>query len=225
VTGGSDKELASPQAACAVGRDIDAAVCPGGRRRRGETLEQAILDATLVELARQGIGALTMEGVAAAASTGKASLYRRWGSKEELVADAMARAMPDFADVTCSSGSLRHDLGTLLHRMSTFMGGPQGAVIRSLLGTVDPDDELLATLRRRLIEPRLQYAASLITAAVERGEIPPPPDARVVAQVGPAVLMHRFLMYGRVTPADVDEVLDQVVMPLMHCGGAPAVTG
>jgi AcrR family transcriptional regulator len=163
-----------------------------------------------------------MEGIAAAAATGKASLYRRWGSKEELVLDAMVRAMPAFEDVRCSSGSLRQDLGMLLRGMSAFLSGPQGAVIRSLLGTVDPDDELLAALRRRLIEPRLRHVTTLIGLAAARGEIPPPPDPRVLAQVGPAVLMHRFLMFGRVTSADVDEVLDQVVMPLMRCdGGTP----
>jgi AcrR family transcriptional regulator len=196
--------------------------CAAGRRRRGEALEQAILDAALVELSRHGIGALTMEGVAAAAATGKASLYRRWGSKEELVLDALARAMPPFDDVSSSSGSLRQDLHTLLHRMATFIGGPEGAVMRSVLGTVDPDDELLAALRERLIEPRLRYAAGLIAQAVERGEIPPPHDVRVVAQVGPGVLMHRFMMYGRVTAADVDEVIDQVVLPLLRRGREPA---
>jgi hypothetical protein len=130
--------------------------------------------------------------------------------------------MPAFQDLGCSSGSLREDLRTLLSRMSAFLSGPQGAVIRSLLGTVDPDDELLAALRQRLIEPRLQHVAALIGTAVRRAEIPAPPDARVAAQVGPAVIMHRFLMYGRVTGADVDEVLDQVVLPLLRCGGAAA---
>ncbi|MEV7028182.1 TetR family transcriptional regulator, partial [Kitasatospora sp. NPDC093558] len=57
-------------------------------RRRGEVLESAIFGATLQQLVTDGYARLTMEGVAAAAQTGKAALYRRWSSKEELVKDA-----------------------------------------------------------------------------------------------------------------------------------------
>src|SRR5690242_13798225 len=70
-----------------------------GTRRRGQDLETAILDATLDLLAEHGVGALTMEGVAAAAHTGKASVYRRWPSKEDLLVDAMDHALPPLDDL------------------------------------------------------------------------------------------------------------------------------
>ena len=64
---------------------------PVGRsRRRGEALERALYEATLAELSDVGYGGLTMEGIAARAHTGKAALYRRWGSKQELVHDPSA---------------------------------------------------------------------------------------------------------------------------------------
>src|SRR3712207_3825436 len=55
--------------------------CPAGRRRRGPALEKAIHEAALAQLAEHGLGSLTIEGVASAARTGKASVYRRWPSK------------------------------------------------------------------------------------------------------------------------------------------------
>ncbi|MGQ4357068.1 helix-turn-helix domain-containing protein, partial [Streptomyces drozdowiczii] len=56
-------------------------------RRRGSVLERAILEAALEALSTVGWNGLTMEGVAAGAQTGKAAIYRRWSSKEELVAE------------------------------------------------------------------------------------------------------------------------------------------
>src|SRR3954451_561491 len=81
----------------------------GATRRRGVDLETAILDATLDILAEHGMAGLTMEGVAAAAHTGKASVYRRWPSKEDLLVDAMTRACPPIPE-SPDTGSLREDL-------------------------------------------------------------------------------------------------------------------
>ncbi|MEO7262767.1 MAG: helix-turn-helix domain-containing protein, partial [Jatrophihabitantaceae bacterium] len=61
----------------------------GRQRKRGVALERAIKDATLAELACGGYGSVTIESVAARAQTGKASIYRRWPTKQELVLDAL----------------------------------------------------------------------------------------------------------------------------------------
>ena len=67
-------------------------------RRRGAVLERAILDAALEQLSTVGWSGLTMEGVAAGAQTGKAAVYRRWPSKEDLVADALQAGLPRFEE-------------------------------------------------------------------------------------------------------------------------------
>src|ERR1700712_4530831 len=183
-----------------------------GRRRRGQALERAIHAAALAELAEHGLGALTMEGVAATARTGKASLYRRWSSKEDLVLDAVGCTMPSAEELEHSSGSLRLDLTRMLTAMAEFLSGPNGGVVRSLLGTAEPDHPLLQMTRSRLIEPRLQRLRRLIEHGVERGEARPGAATKTLAQVGPAVVMHRFLLYGRVTAQDVKEIVDDVVL-------------
>ena len=189
----------------------------GARRRRGEKLEQAILEATLDQLAEHGLGQLTMEGVAAAAQTGKASVYRRWTSKQDLVLDALAHTMPrPDADET-DTGSLRGDLLALLGQTVYVLAGPKGALVRSLLGEVDPDSTLLAALRTRLIEPRMQHLLAVIERGIARGEARPGSATRTLAEVAPAVLIHRYLLYGSVTEPDVQEVIDDVLLPLL-CG-------
>jgi Bacterial regulatory proteins, tetR family len=75
-------------------------------RRRGRALDEAIYRATLDELAEHGYAKLTMEGVADRARAGKASLYRRWPTRVELVLDAVAHTLPDPLTVP-DTGSLR----------------------------------------------------------------------------------------------------------------------
>src|ERR1700753_2086384 len=64
------------------------------QRRRGAALEDAILSAAYAELTDVGYTAFTVEGVAARARTGKASIYRRWPSKQELVLDSLCSELP-----------------------------------------------------------------------------------------------------------------------------------
>jgi AcrR family transcriptional regulator len=196
--------------------DSDPCAFAAGRRRRGQQLERAIHEAALAELAEHGLGALTMEGVAAAARTGKASLYRRWSSKEELVLDAVGCTMPGTEEYELSTGSLRGDLLRLLTAMAEFVSGPQGGVVRSLLGTAEPEHPLLEMARSRLIEPRLERQRRIIEQGIERGEARPGAATRTLAQVGPAVVLHRFLLHGRVTADDVRVIVDEVVLPLLR---------
>src|SRR5665213_1888350 len=89
-----------------------------GSRRRGATLEAAIFAAVLEQLSDVGFSAMTMEGVAASAHTGKAALYRRWPSKEDLVADTLDAVMPSF-EMPRDNGSARADIAEVLDRMAT----------------------------------------------------------------------------------------------------------
>ena len=72
-------------------------------------LERAILEAALEQLSTVGWNGLTMEGVAAGAQTGKAAVYRRWPSKEDLVADALQAGLPRLEQAP-DTGSVREDL-------------------------------------------------------------------------------------------------------------------
>jgi AcrR family transcriptional regulator len=186
-----------------------------GRRRRGPELERAIYDATLAELGQHGLESLTMEGVASAAHTGKAVLYRRWSTKEDLVLDAVGCTMPSADDVGASTGSLRDDLLRFLGQMAEFVSSPHGRITRSLLSTAEPDHPLLEMTRTQVIEPRLEHARLLIAAAVERGEARPGTATTGLAQVGPAMILQRFMLWGHVDQADVESIVDDVLLPLL----------
>src|SRR3954452_8340436 len=202
----------------------DASACAAGRRRRGPALLNAIYSAALSQLAEHGLGALTMEGVAAAARTGKASLYRRWSCKEDLVLDALGCTMPNEPDIEHSSGRLRDDLLFGFGQMARFISGPGGAIVRNLVSSAEPGQPLMEMARSRLIEPRLERLCRLMEGAVQRGEARSGSVTAAVAQVGPAVVLHRFLLYGQVTDEDVRDIVDEIVLPLLRHApdGSPA---
>src|SRR3954467_1186202 len=105
-------------------------------RRRGAVLERAILDAALEQLSTVGWNGLTMEGVAAGAQTGKAAVYRRWPSKEDLVADALQSGLPRL-DSAPDLGSVREDLLALCQLVRDAMYSRPGFALRSVLHECD----------------------------------------------------------------------------------------
>src|SRR5262245_37799618 len=97
---------------------LSRAVTPHCRPRgRGEEREQAIIDATVCLLAEIGYEAMTMDAVAARARASKATIYRRWPGKPQLVGDALRRCGPGPKAEIPHTGSLRGDLIAMLHHV------------------------------------------------------------------------------------------------------------
>ncbi|HEX2033516.1 MAG TPA: TetR/AcrR family transcriptional regulator, partial [Chloroflexota bacterium] len=90
------------------------------------TLVRAIYEAALAECLELGYGRMTMEGVAARARTGKAALYRRWGSKQELLLESMETLLFESLEAP-HTGSLRGDLLAILTGMADTIAGRRGA--------------------------------------------------------------------------------------------------
>jgi AcrR family transcriptional regulator len=195
--------------------------CPP-TRRRGETLERAIFDAVLDQLQMVGYVGLTMEGVAAGAHTGKAALYRRWPCKEDLVVDALNHALPSPTDLP-DHGDVRDDLLDLLRRMTAMLNSPTGCALQCLMAEIDRDHPFARLLHQRVKEPRKQMFLALLRRGADRGQVRPEAASPLVAEVGPALVMQRFLADGPpVSDAYVVSVVDDVVVPLLR---VPTATG
>lgn len=184
------------------------------QRRRGDVLLQAIYRATLAEVAEVGYQRLTMEGVAERARTSKASLYRRWASRMELVVDAVQDqlAEPEPPD----EGNIRDDLLVYLSRVADRWDGPAGEVKRGLMIETLRDRDATQSARERLAGTRRQYMLDILRQGVERGEVRASALTPRVAMVGPALLSNYFLINGAPIPDDVvAEIVDDVVLPLV----------
>jgi AcrR family transcriptional regulator len=188
----------------------------GPPRRRGEILERAIFDAVLDQLQVVGYVGLTMEGVAGAAHTGKAALYRRWPRKEDLVVDALEHTLPSPCDLP-DHGDVRDDLLDLLRVMAAMLNSPAGCALQCLISETERDESFARLLHERVKEPRKRMFLDLLARGADRGQVRPAAVSQLVAEVGPALVMQRFLAEGAPVPdAYVVSVVDDVVMPLLR---------
>jgi AcrR family transcriptional regulator len=181
--------------------------------------QDEILRATVDVLSELGYDRLTMDAVAAAAKASKATLYRRWSGKAELVVDAIARSCPMPSDV--DSGSLRSDLIELSCGAGGFTDDVPMSVVAGLMTALHRDPELQRAFQERFLAPRLGLADSVYRRAADRGEIPPGADVELLAQALPAIVVHRSFVLG--IPADqeyIERVIDHIILPAARaCGG------
>ncbi len=141
------------------------------RRSRITPEREAELYAAVLDLLREvGYDALTMDAVAARTRSSKATLYRQWGGKAELVARAIRCMKPgDAAEV--DTGSLRGDLLALVAREDDAAMEQNSALLRGLAMAIHTNPDLLEALRELLVEPELSEFQRVIGRAVERGEV------------------------------------------------------
>lgn len=190
---------------------------PTGRartRRRGDALLTAIHAAVLEELAHSGFAGLSIERVAERARTGKASIYRRWPSRLELVLDALDHTMPQL-DVLPDSGDTRDDLLIVMRRIAAAMGSRQGDAARACFGP-GVDDELSNAIRDRLLPPRKAALLSILQRGAQRGEVRPEAVTQRAAEIGPMLLQGEIMHRGAITDRAVVEIVDDVLMPLLR---------
>jgi AcrR family transcriptional regulator len=186
----------APVATCRVGRP------------RSQSREEEILSAALEALVAEGYDAMTIEGIAARVGAGKATIYRRWRNKAELVVDAI-RGYPGFEVPLVDTGDVRADLRTFLLGLTDAFNGIDGALMSAFTAERIRHPELAAAFDRQFVETRRAHLRKIIQGAVARGELPPTTDVELVAGVGPAMLLHE-LVYGRKFAPDlVDRIVTQ----------------
>ena len=178
-------------------------------RPRSEARELDILDAAIEALIAEGYDAMTMEGVAARVGAGKATLYRRWRNKAELVTDAISRhscAPLPVAD----TGDVRADVRTFLRAMQKMFEGKDGALIAVFTAERIRHPELGATYDRLVVEPRRERLRKIIQRGVESGQLPAETDVALLSSVGPAIMLSEFtLRHGQLRRNLADRIVDQ----------------
>jgi AcrR family transcriptional regulator len=139
-------------------------------RPRNEGADREIIAATLRLLPEQGYDRLSMEAVAAEADVTRATVYRRYASKAELVCAAL-NAYPGFDSTTAPEDVRAH----LVHLMSMFREGIQAcdgvAICSSLYLNRDKHPEMLEEFRNGVVEPRMEHMRTMLTAAAGAGRV------------------------------------------------------
>ena len=185
-----------------------------GGRPRDPSRDGVIRAAILRLLADVGYGALTMDAVASEAGVGKATIYRRWRTKQDLVVDTISDLNRDEAGAP-DTGSLEGDLRAMMRQMVAMISGPTGAATLSLLSTMPHHPALAEAFRNGPLAVWRQAFEQIWQRAETRGEVAPEVAHSVAAETTSALLVQRWLLTGQpVDDAYADEVVDCVVLPL-----------
>jgi AcrR family transcriptional regulator len=186
-------------------------------RRRGEVREEAILLATLELLAEVGYDRMTMDAVAARARSSKATIYRRWPGKPELVVSAVKRYAASPATAPTESGDLRQDLLAVLLAMRSSLTGQDAALILGLMIAMRHDAELAAAVRSQVLTDKGAAFGAVIARAVARGELPATADHALLTEISSAMLFSRLLVTGELlNDAFIHHLVDAVLLPLLN---------
>lgn len=183
-------------------------------RPRSREAEAAILEATIGLLGTVGFSGLTIDGIAAKAGVGKATIYRHWSSKAEVAVEAFRAFVPPFVDP--DTGSLADDLRVVLfHLVEGLSSSPLASILPSLVEAAEHDPEL-ERLFKEFGTSRRAVLRGILARAGQRGELRDglDHDLAIDILVGP-IFTRRLVTRGPVTRKHAAAVLD-LVLPVLQ---------
>ena len=186
----------------------------GPGRPRSEKARKAVIRSTLALLKQVGFHELTIESVASRARVGKATIYRWWPNKAELVVDAFVAAVEDELRFP-AAGPVLESIHVQMRRWAPIFRSPLGQIVATVIGAGQSDPEILAAFRAHWVEPRRAEARALLEQARKDGQIRPDlsPDMVLDLLYGP-LYMRLMLKHAALDEAFVDRVFE-VVTPII----------
>ena len=154
----------------------------GGRSAR---VRRSVLDAALEIIVEEGAEGLSVNGLAIRSGVHETSIYRRWGSRENVIVDALLSASQEFLAIP-DTGSLREDLSAFGLSLGSYLKTPLGIALLRMFASHGANPELIAG-REQFWQARSTLASQMIQRAAERNEVSPTTDPQLVleALVGP----------------------------------------
>jgi AcrR family transcriptional regulator len=186
------------------------------RSRLSADREREIYQRVLDTLTERGYEALTMDLIASRARTSKATLYRQWGGKPDLVVAALqhTKPTPDVTDI--DTGTLAGDLRVLVAHAGERIA-EDAPLMRALMHAMHESPELLRAFREVVLLPEIEGLEGLLRRGVDRGELPPDapgPEALTYMMLG--ALIGRPLLEEKEADADfLARYVDAVVLPAL----------
>ena len=172
---------------------------PGGRSAR---VRQSVLNAAFAELGEKGYGGLSIEAVALRSGVAKTTVYRRWPTRDELIADALDSRSDRYEPVP-DTGSLRGDLKQFCEGVRAKLTSNHGkAMLKSLVAAVDQSPEIVETVQR-FWRGRRDVGGQLIERWKRRGVLRPQTDADLLVELILAPIYLRVLLAGGPLTGDV----------------------
>lgn len=189
-------------------------------RRPGRPIEarprEAAIQATLDLVAEHGIRGLTTNAVAKRAGISKATMYRRWRSKQELLVDAVAALVSDIG--LPDTGTTHGDLLELMHNaVRVYSGSREAGIMPSLVDAMSRDAELAGAVRSTFLTQRRAALRAVLQRGVQRGDLRADLDVELALDVLGGPLFYRLLVTG----GPIDDQLAEGIADLIVRGFAP----
>jgi AcrR family transcriptional regulator len=186
-------------------------------RPRDLRADRAILQATLELIAERGVHGFRTEDVAARAAVGKGAIYRRYRSKDELVAAAVAGLVSEEIAVP-DTGSTRGDVTALMQNAVTlYRGSLAGRLMPHLVGAMTQNPELAHAVRDGFLAARRTALIDVFQRGIDRGDLRADLDVELALDVLGGPLFYRLLVTG----GAIDSELAAGVADLILRGFAP----
>jgi AcrR family transcriptional regulator len=187
----------------------DATPHPARSRRRGQALEDAILQAAWDEVHEVGYAKLTMDGVAARADAARSVIYRRWPNRATLVRAAMRHHLGSLSDDVPDTGKLREDLLYVMRRLRSYLEQVGPDIIHGLLTELSDVPQDVFAVTPAVVTTILQRAA-------ERGEVRPEQiTPRITALPGNLIRHEALIPDGDLSANALAGIIDEIVLPLV----------
>ncbi|PZG09050.1 TetR/AcrR family transcriptional regulator [Nonomuraea aridisoli] len=178
---------------------------PGGRSAR---VRDAVRQATLAELVERGYTGLTVDNVAERSGVHKTTVYRRWGSVEGLISDALELARDEPWPIP-DTGSVESDLRGIVQLVRTGFDDPELGPVSSAFVAAAMQDPAAARALHDFFAARHEQSAEVVRRAIERGELPDVVDPNEVIRVAVAPVYYRlFVAHEPVSEDDADRAAD-----------------
>jgi len=179
-------------------------------RPRSEVCDRAIETAALDLLVEQGWTGVTMEGIAVRAGVGKATVYRRWEDREQLLLDSVVHRCAEHV-VSPDTGTLRGDL-IELYRGLLRKFWRDGEVLRAFTAVVARDPGLAEAFRRTFLDERRAATREVLARGIARAELAADADLELLGDVGSALMWHRFSISGAPLDPDLPERIADLIL-------------
>jgi AcrR family transcriptional regulator len=194
---------------------------PDSAAPRWTEREVELLTVTLDLLHENGYDRLTIDQVAARARASKATVYRRWPTKADLIIAAVSHSLRQTV-VAPNTGSLRGDLlrmAELITRQATALAG----TLTAILIEVRRNPHLSTVVEQQLLHEKRPITQTILRQAADRGEIHPSKIDTDLWDILPGYLLFRFLVPGRpVTAETARALIDEILLPGLT--SAPALS-
>lgn len=177
--------------------------------------DAAICDAALALLAEVGYDRMSMDAVAARAKASKATIYRKWPGKKELVLEAMQRREEVRWDPP-NTGTLRGDFLTGLSKLADQVDTDDSLLIAGCMKAMREAGDLADCMNHQVFDSKKQFFHTIVDRAIARGELPEGAPADLAHEVASALwVKHSVVMGERADEAFLTHVIDEVLIPLL----------